>query len=80
MNTYASPVTKKGQVTIPKPIRDALGVGIVKKVLFNFDPKLRTATIKPSEDFFSVIKRIKVKNKMDPVKARALLEKHYERR
>ena len=80
MTTYASPVTKKGQMTIPKEVRDALGLDIIKKVFINFDPQSRTATLKPPEDFFSVIKRIKVKNKMDPVKARELLEKHYERR
>ena len=43
-------ITSKGQITLPKPIRQALGVGSGGKVAFDFNGKAITVTrAEPSE-------------------------------
>lgn len=77
--TYQTTITKKGQVTIPKEIRDVLRLTKNKKLIVDFERRKGEIRIKPSYDFLEVAKGIKVKKKIDVVKAREYMEKHYER-
>lgn len=77
--TYQKTITSKGQITIPKPLRDALRLHKSRRVLLDFDRVKGEIKVKPSEDFFSVAKRINVNIRTDPVKAREYMEKFYER-
>lgn len=42
---YTATITSQGQLTLPAPIRKALGLTKSQKVSIQFDPKRRTATI-----------------------------------
>ncbi len=78
--TYYTHITRKGQVTIPKEIRDALKLQETGKLSVEFSKKEKAVKIKPTEDFLEVAKKIQVKRKTNPVKTRELMEKHYERK
>ena len=76
---YFTTITKKGQITIPKPIRDILGLKTADKILVEIPLKGGVITMKPVEDFLEVAEKIKIKKKIDPLKTRELMEKMYER-
>lgn len=79
--TYQITITSKGQITIPAALRRDLGLKKNTRLNIKKIPSKRTLIIEKAPDFFEVIKKIRVtKNKlMDPVKARAYMESHYER-
>lgn len=76
---YQTTITKKGQITIPKAVRIGLNLRPSQRVLIDFEEKSKLAKIEPAEDFLSVAKRIKVKNKTDVLKAREYFEENYGR-
>lgn len=77
--TYQTTITRKGQITIPKEIRDILELEEGKKLELELERDKREVRIKPSHDFLKIVKTIKVKKKIDPVKVREYMEKFYER-
>ncbi|MFH0792125.1 MAG: AbrB/MazE/SpoVT family DNA-binding domain-containing protein [bacterium] len=77
--TYQTTITKKGQLTIPKGIRDALGILALQKMVIRFEKKEREIRIKPIQDFFQSARQIKVKKKRNPLEARKYLENNYVR-
>lgn len=77
--TYQTTVTQKGQITIPKSIRDALGIFGSKRVIIELDEGKTSARIVPTDDFLSVAKKIRVKKKINPLRARVIMESSYAR-
>lgn len=77
--TYLTTVTSKGQITIPKKIRDILLIGNNRTLSIEFEKKRKEVRITPSLDFLEIAKNIKVKRKLDVLKAREYMETHYER-
>jgi len=77
--TYSTTITQKGQITIPKPIRDFLAVKEGHRLFIELEKKKRKITITAPSDFLDFARTIKVrKNKgVDPVKAREYMETHY---
>lgn len=72
-------VTQKGQVTLPKQLREAVGISVYDKVFVEADAD--QITIKPSKDIFDLAGTFhpkKNKNK-SPSQARSLMEKQYKR-
>ncbi len=76
---YQTTITQKGQITIPKTIRDTLSLDRYKKLSIEIKRDKKEITIRPTPDFLEIAKKIKVKKKLDPVKAREYMETHYER-
>ena len=72
-------MTRKGQVTIPKALRQVLNIRTSSRVLFEVDKIGKGVTIKPALDFLKIAKEINVKQRLNPLKARELLERKYER-
>lgn len=77
--TYQTTITKKGQVTIPKPFRDMLKLNKFRKIVVEIDQKKKILKMAPATDFLEVARKITVKRK-NPLLARGLMEKKYVRR
>lgn len=76
---YQTAVTQKGQITIPKSIRDALHLVGSRKVTIELEEGETSARITPADDFLTVAQSIRVKKKVNPVRARAVMESSYAR-
>lgn len=76
---YQTTVTQKGQITIPKSIRDALQLIGSKKVIIELEEGEASARITPVDDFLAVAKSIRVRKKVNPLRARAIMESSYAR-
>jgi len=70
-------VTQKGQVTIPKKIRDLLGISENDKVEFIINRK--NIILKSKKDILDLAGKYTQKDPNLPAKARDSLEKNYER-
>lgn len=76
---YTRKVTKKGQVTIPKEFRDEFGIGENTRVRITKNTDSNTVEISPAPEFFKLRDELDIKNPIDPVKAREIMENEYER-
>lgn len=77
--SYQKTVTSKGQVVIPKNVRDFLNIGAGKKITFNINKKRNEVVIKPVSDILDLAGQFKPKKKISALKAREEFEKNYER-
>ena len=77
--TYQTTVTQKGQITIPKALRDILKLNVYRRVIVELEPNKKSINLKAAPDFLEIAKKIKIRKKLDPVKAREFMEKNYER-
>ena len=59
MDIGVSSVTSKGQVTIPKDIREALGVGEGDKIIFQADGDTVTIRKVPKDKLSDILRRAK---------------------
>ncbi|MFS8159662.1 MAG: AbrB/MazE/SpoVT family DNA-binding domain-containing protein [Candidatus Roizmanbacteria bacterium] len=70
-------VTQKGQVTLPKKLRDLLGIATYDRVKISLaDGYLK---VEPTEDILDVIRDMSFKSKKSVLKARDAFEKQYKR-
>lgn len=79
MQNSTSTIREKGQTTIPKYIRDVLDLPEGQKLFWQIEKDKREVRVKAPEDFLEFAKKIRVKRKIDPVKARENMENEYER-
>ncbi len=79
MTVYQTTLTQKGQITIPKTIREALHLVSKQKVRLYLATNGKVATIEPAEDFLTLAAQVQVTKKIDPLQARQQLEQRYER-
>lgn len=79
--TYSTTITQKGQITIPKLMREFLRLKTGQRISLELEKKRKKITITAPGDFLEFARTIRVKkNKgVDPVKAREYMETHYER-
>ncbi len=78
--TFSTTITQKGQITLPKAIRELLGLAIGERIgLTVIDPKQKHVQLRPVHSLRSLAGKYKVKHPIDPVKIRELMEKHYQR-
>lgn len=75
--TYLSTITQKGQLTIPKSIRDRLNLKRGARVQIKLLRQKQHIHIEPSFDILDLVG--KFKTKLSPSKARDRLETQYKR-
>jgi len=76
---YSTTITKKGQITIPKEIREILKLEEGKKLEVEFEKRKKEIKIKPVPDILDLAGTFKPKRKVNVLKAREAMEKIYER-
>lgn len=77
---YSTTITKKGQMTIPKAVRENLDILIPSRVTLDVDKESKTVKIIPQKDILDMAGRFKVKKPADILKAREKFESKYERK
>lgn len=77
--TYHTTITRKGQIVIPKKIREQLHIQINQKLFLDMDEKKGEITIRPAKDILELAGKFKPKRRVNPKGEREALEKHYER-
>lgn len=80
--TYTTTISKKGQITIPKALREFLELKGTPRIILEPDrkeKKRKVIKIELAPDFLEIAKNIKVKKIMDATKTREYMEKFYER-
>ena len=76
---YSTTITKKSQITIPKKLRDTLGLSPDKKILLEFESEKKELKLKPHPDILDLAGTFVPKRKVDVLKAREALDRFYER-
>ena len=77
--TYQTTITKKGQITIPKEIREILKLEEGKKLGVELERKKQEIKIKPIPDILDLAGTFKPKKRINVLKAREVMERKYER-
>ena len=76
--TYQTTITRKGQMTIPKGLREFLGLGLGNRVMLEPEKRGRVKITRvPS--LRSLAGSFRVKRPRNPVAIRKRMERHYER-
>jgi len=76
---YQTTMTKKGQITIPKEIREILKLEEGERLEIEFEKRKGEIKIKPVLDILDLAGTLKPKRKINVLKAREAMEKRYER-
>jgi len=76
---YSTTITQKGQIVIPKKIMDILKLVPSQKVIIGIEENKKAIQIRPFLDILDIAGTFKVKKKINVLKAREYMEKHYER-
>jgi AbrB family looped-hinge helix DNA binding protein len=77
--TYSTTITKEGQITIPKSLREFLKLRGSSRIILEPERNKKFIKIKPYLDILNIAGTFKSKKKMDVLKAREEMEKNYER-
>jgi AbrB family looped-hinge helix DNA binding protein len=77
---YQATITKKGQVLIPKKIRDVFHIGADEKLSFFLREKENEIVIRPMRDILDLAGTYKPKKRISALRLRETLDKKYERK
>lgn len=76
---YSYTLTKKGQLTLPREVREHLGLKPSSRVSLLFDRKRRMIQVEAVKDIVDLAGTITSQKPFEPGKLRELFEKEYER-
>lgn len=74
-----STITQKGQVTIPKRIRDILLVKPYEKVQFKVDPVTHVVVLEPVQNILTLKNFLRKKSKVNTLDTKKNIEDNYKR-
>lgn len=74
---YTSTITKKGQMTIPKPLRDVLGLEEGEKIFIEAEKDKKEIRIRPYPSIFELAGKFKPKKIENAIKIREKMTKIY---
>ena len=77
--SFQSTITRKGQLTIPKDVREFLGLRLGERVLIDLDRRHKQVKITPLPTLEELAGSFRVKSPVDPVMLRKKMEKSYQR-
>jgi AbrB family looped-hinge helix DNA binding protein len=77
--TYQTTITRKGQITIPKEIREILKLEEGRRLDVEFERKKKVIKIRPAPDILDLAGTFKMRRRINVLRAREIMEKHYER-
>lgn len=75
--TYQTTITKKGQITIPKSLRELLELDTSSKIILEANKD--KIIIKTVPDILDIAGKFKIKKVKSALKTRELFEKRYKR-
>lgn len=78
--SYQTTITRKGQITIPKEIREILKLEVGKKLDVEFERKKKEIKIKPAPDILDLAGTFKPEKVINAVKVRELMTRKYKPR
>jgi len=80
---FQTVLSSKGQVVIPKKVRDVLGLQISQSIVFDLNEDKKEVVIKNKPDIIDLVNSkklpLKIKKTVPVLKTRELFEKNYER-
>ena len=77
--TYQTTITRKGQMTIPKGLRDALGLELGRRVILEPEKHSQRVKITQVPSLGSLAGSFHVKTPRHPVALRKRMERRYKR-
>lgn len=77
--SYQTTITKKGQLTLPKKVREALGLRTGDRVVLEPDPAHKKIKITPLPSLEKLAGSFRVTSSRNPVEIRKEMEKTYTR-
>lgn len=78
--SYQTTITRKGQITIPKEIREILKLEGGKRLDVEFERKKKEIKIKPAPDILDLAGTFKPEKVINAVKVRELMTRKYKPR
>ncbi len=78
--TYFTTITKKGQITIPKKLREALGFEQFLKVALEVQKDEKAIKVKPVPDIIDLAGQYEIEDGASVLEAREQMEKAYKRK
>ena len=77
--TYSTTITRKGQITIPKRLREALGVEAGGGLTLELEESKEAIRVTPISSLRELAGSFRAKKPLDPVKIREYMERNYKR-
>ncbi len=77
---YSTTITKKGQMTVPKEVRESFNIIAPSQITMDVDEDKKSFRIIPQKDILDMAGRFKVKKPSGILKAREKYELKYERK
>jgi len=74
---YITSMTQKGQMTVPKQVRDELHLRTSSKVVLDFDKESRTITLEPAVDILDMVGELRPAKVVPATEIRERMERDY---